>query len=93
MFVSIPAEERKKSVLLDVGCGPGHILCVGQICKFKKYAGIEEANYSVSFESNWKTVTELQICDLSRPKILWDSRAENTVEWVPPSWNESLVVL
>lgn len=50
---AIPQSTRSQCVLIDLGCGPGHVLCVAQYCGFHSLAGIDTADGQGIFDSNW----------------------------------------
>lgn len=91
-LLAVPSEERQKSILLDVGCGPGHVLCIGLLCGFKKYAGIERDKYDKIFEGNWQKATESAECGPRTPFMQWGVQAEDSSGFTPPFWDEPLVV-
>ena len=87
LFNSIPEQQRSECILLDLGCGPGHALCIAQELGFSKVAGIDIADCELVFKLNW----QLYRADEAN---LYVQFGKDCVEeaWLPGHWQEPLIV-
>lgn len=85
---AIPQSERNRCVFVDLGCGPGHALCVAQHLGFLGLAGIDTADCSAVFNLNKSTCFGSK-CPLH---VKFKQDCVEVKSWVPDDWKEPWVI-
>jgi len=81
---SVPVDDRKKSMFLDIGCGRGHVLVAAMVFGFPKVAGLEQSDFREQWSLRIHNARELrfisqyqELWTQSDPEILWNTQVQD----------------